>query len=86
MHRAEIHHANRSQALSYLLTIKENPTMSNLKKIISTFLSDESGQDLIEYALVAALIALGATAAMNTLAGTISTAFSTVGSKLTSSI
>jgi pilus assembly protein Flp/PilA len=60
--------------------------MSNLKKIISTFLSDESGQDLIEYALVAALIALGATAAMTTLAGTISTAFSTVGSKLTSSI
>jgi pilus assembly protein Flp/PilA len=60
--------------------------MSNLKKNISTFLSDESGQDLIEYALVAALIALGATAAMTTLAGTISTAFSTVGSKLTSSI
>jgi pilus assembly protein Flp/PilA len=60
--------------------------MSNLKQVISIFLSDESGQDLIEYALVAALIALGATAAMTTLAGSISTAFSTVGSKLTTAV
>jgi pilus assembly protein Flp/PilA len=49
-------------------------------------MSDESGQDLIEYALVAALIALGATAAMNTLATTISTAFTTVGTKLTNAV
>ena len=34
--------------------------MSDIKRIISSFLSDESGQDLIEYALVAALIRLGA--------------------------
>ncbi|MGB8538621.1 MAG: Flp family type IVb pilin [Acidobacteriaceae bacterium] len=60
--------------------------MKNLKSIVSGFVADESGQDLIEYALVAALIALGATAAMNTLAGTISTAFTTVGSKLTSNV
>jgi pilus assembly protein Flp/PilA len=60
--------------------------MSNLKNTLSAFLSDESGQDLIEYALVAALIALGATAAMNTLATTISTTFSTVGSKLTAAV
>jgi pilus assembly protein Flp/PilA len=60
--------------------------MKNLKRILSSFLSDESGQDLIEYALVAALIALGATAAMNTLAGSISTAFSTVGTKLSTAV
>jgi pilus assembly protein Flp/PilA len=60
--------------------------MKNLKSIVSGLVADESGQDLIEYALVAALIALGATAAMNTLAGTISTAFTTVGSKLTSNV
>jgi pilus assembly protein Flp/PilA len=46
--------------------------------------SDESGQDLIEYALVASLIALGAIATMKTLGGNISTAFSTIGSKLIS--
>jgi pilus assembly protein Flp/PilA len=60
--------------------------MKNLKRILSSFISDESGQDLIEYALVAALIALGATAAMNTLAGSISTAFSTVGTKLSTAV
>jgi pilus assembly protein Flp/PilA len=60
--------------------------MKNLKHILSGLLSDESGQDLIEYALVAALIALGATAAMNGLATSISTAFSTVGTKLTTAV
>jgi len=60
--------------------------LKNLRDILSGLLSNESGQDLIEYALVAALIALGATAAMNTLATTISTAFTTVGSKLTSNV
>jgi pilus assembly protein Flp/PilA len=60
--------------------------MRNLKHTLPNLLSDESGQDLIEYALVAALIALGATAAMSTLATTISTAFTTVGTKLTNAI
>jgi pilus assembly protein Flp/PilA len=60
--------------------------MIKLKHILSGVLKDDSGQDLIEYALVAALIALGATAAMSALAGNISTAFSTVGSKLTTSV
>jgi pilus assembly protein Flp/PilA len=60
--------------------------MKNLKSILSRLLSDESGQDLIEYALVAALIALGATAAMNTLATTISSAFTAVGTKLSNAV
>ena len=60
--------------------------MNNIKRVLSHLVRDESGQDLIEYALVAALIALGATAAMTTLAGSISTAFSTVGSKLTNAV
>jgi pilus assembly protein Flp/PilA len=57
--------------------------MQNLKDAL---LENQSGQDLIEYALVAALIALGATAAMSTLAGSISGAFGTVSTKLTSSM
>ncbi len=60
--------------------------MKHLKRILSDLISDESGQDLIEYALVAALIALGATAAMTTLASSISGAFSTVGSKLSAAV
>jgi len=46
-------------------------------------LSSEEGQDLIEYALVVALIAFAATAGMNTLATNINTAFSNIGTKLT---
>ena len=53
---------------------------------LNNLLRDESGQDLIEYALVAALIALGAITAMKGLAGGISTAFSTVSSDLTASL
>jgi pilus assembly protein Flp/PilA len=42
----------------------------------------DNGQDLIEYALVAALIALAATAGMGTVANDINTAFSNIGGKL----
>jgi pilus assembly protein Flp/PilA len=60
--------------------------MKSLQRFFLDLAHDESAQDLIEYALVAALIALGATAAMSSLATSISTAFSTVGSKLTASV
>jgi len=42
----------------------------------------EEGQDLIEYALVVALIAFAATAGMKSLAGSINTAFAQLGSTL----
>ena len=47
---------------------------------------DQEGQDLIEYALVVALIAFAAVAGMNTLAGKINGAFTSIGSILTVSI
>jgi pilus assembly protein Flp/PilA len=49
-------------------------------------LSGEQGQDLVEYALVIALIALAATAGMRTLATDISNAFTTVGNNLNSDV
>jgi pilus assembly protein Flp/PilA len=49
-------------------------------------LKNEGGQDLIEYALVVALIAFAATAGMTTLANAINTAFSNVGTTLSSYI
>lgn len=58
--------------------------MTNLKALLTRLVKEDSGQDLIEYALVAALIALGAIGAMKTVSGDISTLFSTVGSQLTS--
>jgi pilus assembly protein Flp/PilA len=55
-------------------------------KLLRNLHKDESGQDLIEYALVAALIAFAAVSAMNGLAQSINSAFSLIGSKLTSAL
>jgi pilus assembly protein Flp/PilA len=49
-------------------------------------LRDESGQDLIEYAMVAGLIGLGAVIAMSGLSGKIANSFNTVGNRLANSI
>ena len=46
-------------------------------------LLDEEGQDLIEYALVVALIAFAATAGMSTLATALNAAFIGIGTTLT---
>jgi pilus assembly protein Flp/PilA len=59
---------------------------NNLKSMFLAFAKDQSGQDLIEYALVAALIALGAIAAMTGLSGKIGSAFNAVGDNLSSSV
>ena len=58
--------------------------MRNLSNLFHHLLRDDSGQDMIEYALVAGLIALGATVAMGSFATNIGTAFSNVGTRLTS--
>jgi pilus assembly protein Flp/PilA len=46
----------------------------------------DEGQDLVEYALVVALIAFGATAGMGALAGGINSAFNTISTTLSTSI
>ncbi len=46
-------------------------------------LLNDNGQDLIEYALVVALIAFAATVGMKTLATSINSAFVNIGSTLT---
>lgn len=57
-----------------------------MKVVLRKLLKDESGQDLIEYALIAAVLGLAAVAGMTSLASNISNAFSAVGSKLSSAI
>lgn len=52
------------------------------KKMLRALVQDESGQDLIEYALVAALIALVAIAGLNGLASSINSEFNMIGSDL----
>ncbi|HEX3892305.1 MAG TPA: Flp family type IVb pilin [Terracidiphilus sp.] len=53
---------------------------------IRDFLAREEGQDLVEYALVVALIAFGAVTAMKGLSTEIKTAFNTISSDLGSSL
>jgi pilus assembly protein Flp/PilA len=60
--------------------------MNGLKQILSTFRKDESGQDLIEYALVICILGLGVVATMTNFATTIRTVLGSMGTKLTSSI
>jgi pilus assembly protein Flp/PilA len=54
----------------------------NLYALMQARLLDEEGQDLIEYALVIALIAFAATAGMNTVATDINAAFTNIGTTL----
>jgi pilus assembly protein Flp/PilA len=57
-----------------------------VKQLLKNLMNEESGQDLIEYALVAALVGLGSVAAMSGLANSIGNAFNGVGTALTNSI
>jgi len=57
-----------------------------LWNMLQARLGREDGQDLVEYALLVALIALAATAGMNSLASDINSAFTNVGSLLNSDI
>ena len=54
--------------------------------VMLQILKDENGQDLIEYALVVALIAFAATAGMSTLATDLNLAFTHIGTKVTNYI
>jgi pilus assembly protein Flp/PilA len=51
-----------------------------MKLYIRKFWNDTSGQDLVEYALVAGMIAVAAVATVPTLTNVISNVFSKVGS------
>jgi pilus assembly protein Flp/PilA len=57
-------------------------TMQSITPVLKGLLIDESGQDLIEYALIAALIALGAIVAMGGLSNQIANEFNTIGNTL----
>lgn len=63
-----------------------NTLLLKLHFRLKDLLAREEGQDLVEYALVVAIIAFGAAAAMKGLSTEIKTAFSTISSELSSSI
>ena len=54
-----------------------------MKNLVARFVRDEEGQDLIEYSLLAALIAVACIAAMKALAVNINGIFTSIGTALT---
>jgi pilus assembly protein Flp/PilA len=58
-------------------------TFASLRATLKNLMKEE-GQDLVEYALVVALIAFAATAGMKTLANNINATFSNLSTSLTS--
>jgi pilus assembly protein Flp/PilA len=63
-----------------------NEMMLKMYVKLQTLMAREEGQDLVEYALVVALIAFGAVAAMKGLSTEINTAFGVISSDLASSL
>lgn len=53
-----------------------------MKALWTRFAQDEAGQDLIEYALLAALVALAAVVAMGKLGNYVSNEFNAIGNSL----
>ncbi len=57
--------------------------MNRAKDVIDKLMREESGQDLIEYAIVAGLIGLGAVVSLTSLTNKIKTGFTNIGGQLT---
>jgi pilus assembly protein Flp/PilA len=53
-----------------------------MKNLLQCLHTDESGQDLIEYALIGLLVALGAITGMTTLAKSINKVYTQIASQL----
>jgi pilus assembly protein Flp/PilA len=56
--------------------------MNYPSRLLRSLVNDETGQDLIEYALIAALIAVAGIAAMRGLSNKVSNEFNTIGNSL----
>ncbi len=72
--------------------IRKNHLTRNIQKgknsmsFIKNLFNEEDGQDMVEYGLVIALVVLAAGAVMTAFKGSISTAFSTLGTSVTTSL
>ena len=60
--------------------------MKNFKQILSGLVKEESGQDLVEYALVLAMVVAIVVAASGSLSSTVSSAITAISGKITNAI
>jgi pilus assembly protein Flp/PilA len=64
----------------------EESMTQKIRAMSVALMQNECGQDLIEYALVAGLIGLGAVLAMSGFSGAVGNAFNSVGNSLANSV
>jgi pilus assembly protein Flp/PilA len=64
---------------------RKGKNMANVKQLFMKLAKEDSGQDLIEYALVAALVGLGSVAAISGLDNSLKNSFNAIGNGLASS-
>ncbi len=60
--------------------------MKTLGKTVRAFWKEEQGQDMVEYALMAGLVAVAAVAAAPSLSSTVSNVFSRIGSIIAANV
>ena len=60
--------------------------MEDVKQLLERLVKEDSGQDLIEYALVAALVGLGSVAAISGLDNSLKNSFNAIGSGLDAAV
>ena len=65
------------------VTAPDAKGVCEMKTLFEKFVRETEGQDLIEYALLASVIALGVTAAMMYLRNQLNTEFSNIGNSIT---
>jgi pilus assembly protein Flp/PilA len=65
------------------LSLNQTRKEKQMKNLLMRLWKEEEGQDLVEYALLVALVALAVTAGMKTLANSINNEFSNIGASLT---
>ncbi len=60
--------------------------MEDVKRLLKKLAKEDSGQDLIEYALVAALIGLGSVAAISGLTNSLENTFNAISGGLSAAV
>jgi pilus assembly protein Flp/PilA len=82
MPKKHIGRLNQTHIAADNSSVRSKTVKRRFLSALKDFIQDERGQDLIEYALIIGLIALGAVASMQSLATGFSTSLSKVGSKM----
>jgi pilus assembly protein Flp/PilA len=65
---------------------QKGKNMANVKQLFMKLAKEDSGQDLIEYALVAALVGLGSVAAISGLDNSLKNTFNAISGGLSSAV